>query len=166
MTSVSPPKTAVNVFFFRNAAGLYGPDGLTPSTTGSAGIDLRACLTSDEGLLVPPGERRPVPAGIAIEPLVPGIAAFVYSRSGLGAVKGLTVAQGVGVIDPDYRGEITVFLLNTSQEAYLVRQGERVAQLIFQPYSLPSFSEVEALGGTERGAGGFGHTGDTTRRNI
>ncbi len=159
MTSVSPSQTAVNVLFFRNAADLYGADGLKPSTADAVGIDLRACLAHEESLIIPPGERRPVPAGIAIEPLALGIAGFVYSRSGLGAVKGLTVAQGVGVIDPDYRGEIIVFLLNTSADAYTVRQGERIAQLIFQPCARPLFAPVAALGETRRGAGGFGHTG-------
>ena len=159
MTSVSPSKTVVNVFFFRNAADLYGADGLKPSTEDAVGVDLRACLIQEEFLVIPPGERRPVPAGIAVEPLVPGIAGFVYSRSGLGAVKGLTVAQGVGVIDPDYRGEITVFLLNTGAESYTVRQGERIAQLVFHPCVRPGFTAVAALGETNRGAGGFGHTG-------
>ena len=161
MTSVSPSKSIVNVFFFRNAADIYGPDGLKPSTGGAVGVDLRACLEREEHLVIPPGERRPVPAGIAVEPLTPGIAGFVYSRSGLGAVKGLTVAQGVGVIDPDYRGEITVFLLNTGAESYTVRQGERIAQLVFHPCVRPGFSPVAALSETGRGAGGFGHTGTT-----
>ena len=159
MTSVSPSMTAVNVCFFRNAAVLYGTDGLKPSTEGSIGVDLRACLTQDKCLVIPPRERRAVPTGIAVEPLTPGIAGFVYSRSGLGAVHGLTVAQGVGVIDPDYRGEITVFLLNTSAESYTVRQGERIAQLIFHLCVLPEFIPAVSLGKTNRNAGGFGHTG-------
>jgi len=100
-----------------------------------------------------------VPSGIAVESTIPGIAGFVYSRSGLGAVKGLTVAQGVGVIDPDYRGEITVFLLNTGEEDDTVQNGERIAQLVFQPYVRPLFTPAATLGTTGRGAGGFGHTG-------
>lgn len=159
MTSLSPHETAINVFFFRNAASIYGARGLAPSTAESAGTDLRACLTEGESLLIPAGERRPVPSGIAVEPTTPGIAGFVYSRSGLGAVKGLTVAQGVGVIDPDYRGEITVFLLNTGKEDYTVQNGERIAQLVFQPFARPRFNPVSTLGATDRGAGGFGHTG-------
>lgn len=161
MTSVSLQKTVVNVFFFRNAAGIYGADGLKPATPHSAGVDLRACLLEGESLAVPPGERRPVPSGIAVEPLTPDVAAFIYSRSGLGAVKGVTVAQGVGVVDPDYRGEIIVYLLNTGTETYTVRQGERIAQLIFQPCVRPRFDTAVALGETDRGAGGFGHTGTT-----
>lgn len=159
MTSVSPPKAVVNVLFFRTAAALYGADGLKPSTGDAVGVDLRACLAQEEFLVIPPGERRPVPTGIAVEPLVPGIAGFVYSRSGLGAVKGLTVAQGVGVIDPDYRGEIIVFLLNTGAESYIVQPGERIAQLVFHPCVRPDFIPVASLGETNRGAGGFGHTG-------
>lgn len=159
MTSVSRPESAINVFFFRNAASIYGEQGLAPSTPESAGTDLRACLIEGDSLLIPAGERRPVPSGIAVEPAAPGIAGFVYSRSGLGAVKGLVVAQGVGVIDPDYRGEITVFLLNTGREDYTVQNGERIAQLVFQPYVRPLFTPVATLGITNRGAGGFGHTG-------
>ena len=159
MTSVSPSKTDVNVFFFRNAAALYGADGLQPSTKDAIGIDLRACFSQEDFLVISPGERRAVPTGIALEPLAPGSAGFVYSRSGLGAVKGLTVAQGVGIIDPDYRGEIIVFLLNTSAESYTVRQGERIAQLVFHPCARPDFTPVASLRETKRGAGGFGHTG-------
>ena len=161
MTSVSLQKTVVNVLFFRNAAGIYGADGLKPATAHSAGIDLRACPVEGESLAIPPGERRPIPSGIAVEPLTPHIAAFLYSRSGLGAVKGVTVAQGVGVVDPDYRGEIIVFLLNTGTQEYTVRQGERIAQLIFQPCVRPLFNTVSELGETARGSGGFGHTGTT-----
>jgi len=159
VTSISRLEIAINVFFFRNAASIYGKQGLAPSTPESAGTDLRACLIEGESLFIPVGERRPVPSGIALEPTVPGIAGFIYSRSGLGAVKGLTVAQGVGVIDPDYRGEITVFLLNTGMKDYTVQNGERIAQLIFQPYVRPLFASVGILGATDRGAGGFGHTG-------
>jgi dUTP pyrophosphatase len=159
VTSVSRPETAINIFFFRNAASIYGEQGLTPSTPASAGIDLRACLIEGDSLFIPAGERQPVPSGIAVEPTIPGIAGFVYSRSGLGAVKGLAVAQGVGVIDPDYRGEITVFLLNTGKKDYTVQNGERIAQLVFQPYIRPLFIPAVTLGTTNRGAGGFGHTG-------
>ncbi len=95
-----------------------------------------------------------------MEPLCSGVAGFVYSRSGLGAVQGLTVAQGVGVIDPDYRGEITVILLNTSTEERRLRRGERIAQLVFQPAFQVEMETSDTLSATERGAGGFGHTGN------
>ena len=131
-----------------------GPAYATPH---SAGLDLRACL-EDEEIVIPAGSRAKVPAGIAVEPPA-GVAGFVYSRSGLGAAQGLTVAQGVGVIDPDYRGEILVFLLNTSGEERRLRRGERMAQLVFQPIVRTEPEVAETLGETERGAGGFGHTG-------
>ena len=159
VTSISLSQAPIKVIFFRNAGELYGPQGLAPATSGSAGTDLRACPADGAPVVIAPGERRALPAGIAIEPLVPGIAGFVYSRSGLGAVRGLTVAQGVGVIDPDYRGEITVFLLNTGLESYTVQPGERMAQLVLQPFFTPLFEVVSGIGDTSRGAGGFGHTG-------
>jgi dUTP pyrophosphatase len=131
-----------------------GPAYATPR---SAGLDLRACF-DDEEIVIPAGGRAKTPSGIAVEP-PPGVAGFVYSRSGLGAVHGLAVAQGVGVIDPDYRGEIFVFLLNTSGEERRLRRGERMAQLVFQPIVHAEPEVTETLGETERGAGGFGHTG-------
>lgn len=150
----------VRICYLRpEARALYAAGGgLAYATPNSAGLDLRACLYEEE-LIVPPGERAEIPSGIAVEPRLPGVAAFVYSRSGLGAVQGLCVAQGVGVIDPDYRGEIVVFLLNTSGVERRVRRGERIAQLVFQPVLRAGLEEAETLGVTERGAGGFGHTG-------
>jgi dUTP pyrophosphatase len=142
-----------------SARALYeaegGPAHATPY---SAGLDLRACF-EDAELIIPAGSRARVPAGIAVEPPTPDVAGFVYSRSGLGAVHGLTVAQGVGVIDPDYRGELIVFLLNISGEERRLRRGERVAQLVFQPIVRAELEVAETLGETERGAGAFGHTG-------
>jgi dUTP pyrophosphatase len=141
-----------------SARALYeAGGGLTYATPFSAGLDLRACF-EDEELIIPAGSRGKAPSGIAVEPPA-GAAGFVYSRSGLGAVHGLTVAQGVGVIDPDYRGEILVFLLNTSGEERRLRRGERMAQLVFQPIVRAELEVAETLGETERGAGGFGHTG-------
>lgn len=144
-------------FTGENAKELYGED-LAPATSHSAGLDLRAVLDADEAV-IPAGERLAVGTGLRVQPKVPGFAGFVYSRSGLGAKTGLTVAQGVGVIDPDYTGEIVVFLLNTSRVDRRISRGERIAQLIFQPYAQASFTEVDDLQKTERGAGGFGHTG-------
>ena len=154
---------SVRICYLRDSKELYGADGLRYATDGSVGLDLRACpdvesMASDE-LEIPAGQRLMISSGIAVEPLVPGVAGFVYSRSGLGAVQGLTVAQGVGIIDPDYRGEITVVLLNTSGEARRLRRGDRFAQLVFQPVLRVAFEEVEELSVSERGSGGFGHTG-------
>ena len=134
------------------------PENFYYATEASAGIDLRACM-AEESVVVPPGDRYMFPAGIAIEIVQPGIAGFIFSRSGLGTQQGLTVSQGVGVIDPDYRGEIKVSLLNTSREERRVVQGQRIAQLVFLPFFHAHFSPVEELSPTVRGAGGFGHTG-------
>lgn len=132
--------------------------GFEYATADSAGIDLRACM-KENVVVIGPGERAKIPAGVAIEPGRRDVAGFVFSRSGLGAVQGLTVAQGVGVIDPDYRGEIIVFLLNTSQEIRTVKRGDRIAQLLFLPFFRAAIAPVAELGETKRGSGGFGHTG-------
>jgi dUTP pyrophosphatase len=87
------------------------------------------------------------------------VAGFVFSRSGLGARQGLTVSQGVGVIDPDYRGEIIVSLLNTSGERRRIRRGERIAQLVLLPVFQAALVRAQELSDTSRGGGGFGHTG-------
>lgn len=150
----------VRILFLGAARELYGSVGPAAMTSGSAGFDLRAALPeSDPEIVVEPGERAVIPTGAAIEPLRSGVAGFIYSRSGLGAAKGLTVAQGVGLIDPDYRGEILVYLLNTSAMPHRLRRGERIAQLVFQPFFSPQWEIAESLGETARGAGGFGHTG-------
>lgn len=135
--------------------------GLAYATPLSAGMDLRACLPADAGeeIVIPAGGRALVPSGIAVQPDAADVAGFIYSRSGLGARDGLTVAQGVGVVDADYRGEILVMLLNTSDQERRLRRGERMAQLIFQPVLRAQMIVADALDATERGAGGFGHTG-------
>lgn len=163
----------VNVKLLRNAKEIYGDgspakalEGLTPATLFSVGIDLRACLDLQESnqITILPGERFAAGSGLAIAPPEPkkespAIAGFVYSRSGLGAKHGLVVAQGVGVIDPDYRGEIIVWLLNTSKKEIMLHQGDRMAQLVFLNYYQPMFNIVDELETTLRGTGGFGHTG-------
>lgn len=149
--------STVFVRYLRDAAALYG-GGLSYATPGSAGMDLRACFEEEE-LVVEAGGRAAVPSGICVEPGVSSVAGFIYSRSGLGAVRGLAVAQGVGVVDADYRGEIVVWLLNTSGAAISIRRGERVAQLVFQPVCRLEPLAAEELSDTERGDGGFGHTG-------
>ena len=153
------PAVLLRIRYLRpSARALYEAEGgLAYATPYSAGLDLRACF-DDEEIIIPAGGRAKAPSGIAVEP-PPGVAGFVYSRSGLGAVHGLVVAQGVGVIDPDYRGEILVFLLNTSGEERRLRRGERMAQLVLQPVVRAEPEIAETLGETERGGGGFGHTG-------
>ena len=151
MTTAHPK---VRIQYLRDSQAVYtanGAEGLRYATSGSVGLDLRACLEEDEAA-IPAGGRLAIPSGIAVEPLTPGI-------GGLGAMQGLTVAQGVGVIDPDYRGEITVVLLNTSGEERRLRRGDRIAQLVFQPALQVELEECETLGATGRGSGGFGHTG-------
>lgn len=137
---------------------VWTEEPLAYATDHSAGLDLRACIDA-ETLEIPAGGRAAIPAGLAIEITRPGIAGFVFSRSGLGTKEGLTVSQGVGVIDPDYRGEIIVSLLNTSGESRRIVRGQRIAQLVFMPVFTACLTAVDALGETARGAGGFGHTG-------
>lgn len=153
---------AVRIVFVREGAReLYadgGGDFLAPATGLSAGFDLRACFAEETARIAARG-RVFIPAGISVQPRSPDIAGFVYSRSGLGARDGLAVAQGVGIIDPDYTGEIVVPLLNTSGEERFVKRGERIAQLVFQPVVRPRWEETALLPPTGRGAGGFGHTG-------
>lgn len=135
--------------------------GLSYATPHAAGMDLRACPhdAHEEEVTIAAGQRALIPTGIAVQPQHEGMAGFIYSRSGLGAREGLTVAQGVGVVDSDYRGEIMVMLLNTSDTEKRLRRGERMAQLVFQPIVRAELTIVDALDPTERGAGGFGHTG-------
>lgn len=125
-------------------------------TEGSAGYDLRACIAAD--FTLEPGEQAMFPTGLAMEVPV-GYAGMIFTRSGLGIKYGIVASNGVGVIDSDYRGEVHVGLRNQSKDPYVVRPGERIAQLIIMPVSLPEVEEVFALTETERGAGGFGSTG-------
>jgi dUTP pyrophosphatase len=123
----------------------------------AAAVDLRACI--DEPIEVKAGERVGISTGIAIAISDQSLCALILSRSGLGAVKGLTVAQGVGLIDSDYRGEIKVFLLNTSSGPLTIEPGERVAQMMLTPVVPFSFEEVSDLESSQRGEGGFGSSG-------
>ena len=151
----------IRICFMRPCAKeLYGIDSNTYyATKQAAGLDLRACFDEDEHIL-DPDDRLLIPVGIAIQPIGDlSLAGFVYSRSGLGSKNGIVVAQGVGVIDSDYRGEIKVPMFNTSKVPYNIKRGERIAQLIFQPIIRPQFSICEQLDTSERGLGGFGHTG-------
>ena len=122
----------------------------------AAGADLYACISAP--ISVAPGEVAWVPTGIAVE--VPkGCAGLIYARSGLSTKRGLAPANKVGVIDSDYRGEITVVLLNQSKETQIIEHGERIAQFVITPVLTPVYEEVETLSDTERGCGGFGSTG-------
>lgn len=155
MADFSLPRIDVNIQYLND---LLGQTPLAYATEHSIGLDLRACL-SEESVVLHPGERFAFPSGVAVEIREPGVAGFVFSRSGLGTRDGLTVSQGVGVIDPDYRGEIIVSLLNTSSEPRTVFRGQRIAQLVFLPTFQARLHVVDRLGATERGCGGFGSTG-------
>lgn len=147
------------------------------ATAGSAATDLFACLddvSTLDGLAVengtvkiPAGARASIPTGIAIEPIIgaerenaaDSFVALVFGRSGHGAKFGVTLANSVGVIDSDYRGELKVTLINHGVEPFTVSHGDRVAQLAFMPVATARFTLAQSLGETERGAGGFGSTG-------
>ncbi len=158
MDSAHPSQVHVNVAFTSDRARTLYAGQLGPATMLSVGTDLKACLDGEE-LVLQPGERYAIKTGLRIQPLQSGWAGIVSSRSGLGARDGVVVAQGIGLIDPDYTGEIIVYLLNTAREVRRIGNGERIAQLFFVPYGYPSFSEVDDLHPTARGDGGFGHTG-------
>lgn len=125
-------------------------------TTHSAGMDLYADLSEDVTLV--PGERTLVPTGIAIE-LQDGYEAQIRPRSGLAIRHGITLVNSPGTIDPDYRGEIGVIVINHGSEPFVLKRGERIAQMVFSRFVRAELREVAELGETARGEGGFGHTG-------
>ncbi|MDD5937618.1 MAG: dUTP diphosphatase [Clostridiales bacterium] len=127
------------------------------ATPGSAGMDLRACI--DEPLTLAPGARAKVPAGFAMALPGPEYVALVFARSGLAAKHGLALSNGVGVVDSDYRGEITMGLINLGTEPYTIQPGERVAQMVILPAVQADLTPALELDDTQRGAGGFGSTG-------
>lgn len=126
------------------------------ATEQSAGMDLRASLT--ESVTLKPMERRLIPTGLYIE-LPAGYEAQIRPRSGLALKKGITVLNTPGTIDADYRGEIGVILINLSAEPFVIENGERICQMVIARYESAELIEVEELSETERGEGGFGHTG-------
>ncbi len=127
------------------------------ATEGSAGMDLYAVL--DEEKTIDKGEILLVPTGIAIELPSSDFVAYIFARSGLAIKHGITLANSVGVIDSDYRGEVCVGLVNVSNTPYTITPGERIAQIVISPVSLMPTMEVETLSDTDRGTGGFGSTG-------
>ena len=125
-------------------------------TIGSAGMDVRANITED--VILVPGAIKLIPVGLKVEIPV-GYEIQVRPRSGLALKHGLGMANSIGTIDSDYRGEIGVIAINLSDKPYTVKSGERIAQLVLNKVEQIEWVEVEALGTTERGAGGYGHTG-------
>lgn len=128
----------------------------TYATTQSAGMDLRANI--DSPITLKPMERRLIPTGLYIS-LPQGYEAQVRPRSGLALRHGITVLNTPGTIDADYRGEIMVLLINFSTEDFIINNGERIAQMVIARHEQATFIEVDILDETERGAGGYGHTG-------
>lgn len=125
-------------------------------TEQAAGMDLYAVL--DDDLVLSPGQRVMVPTGIAIA-LPPGYEAQVRPRSGLAVKHGITLVNSPGTIDADYRGEISVIIINHGENDFIINDGERIAQMIVAPVSRCNWNLVESLEESERGSGGFGHTG-------
>ncbi|MEZ5564317.1 MAG: dUTP diphosphatase [Gammaproteobacteria bacterium] len=132
------------------------PDYATP---GSAGLDLRACV--DAPLTLNPGDTVLVPTGMAIHIADPGLAAVILPRSGLGHKHGIVLGNLVGLIDSDYQGPLMVSCWNRGSVAFEITPGARLAQLVVVPIVQVSFERVEEFGATERGVGGFGHTGQS-----
>lgn len=127
------------------------------ATPGSAAMDLHACV--DEAVTIPAGRRAVIPTGLAIALPSADFVALVFARSGLGIKHGVAPANCVGVIDSDYRGEVMVGLQNSGKEDYTVSPGDRIAQLMITPVVQAQVRLVDELDETERGAGGFGSTG-------
>nr|WP_024966214.1 dUTP diphosphatase [Pantoea sp. IMH] len=127
------------------------------ATTGSAGLDLRACL--DDALPLAPGATTLVPTGLAIHIGDPALAAVLLPRSGLGHKHGVVLGNLVGLIDSDYQGQLMVSVWNRSQEAFIIEPGERIAQMVFVPVVQAEFNLVNEFDTSIRGEGGFGHSG-------
>ena len=127
------------------------------ATDGSAGLDMRACI--DEPLTVAPGETVLVPTGLAIHIADPGLAAVLLPRSGLGHKHGLVLGNLTGLIDSDYQGQVFISCWNRGQKAYEIAPAERIAQMVFVPIEQVRFEVVQEFGESQRGEGGFGHSG-------
>ena len=138
---------------------IVGPGARQPSysTVDSAGMDLCASLDGDM-VTINPGERKLIPTGLRIA-LPQGYEAQVRPRSGLALKHGVTVLNSPGTIDADYRGEVGVILINLGQEPFEIKHGDRIAQMVVAPYARVSWNSVDSLDETQRGEGGFGHTG-------
>ena len=127
------------------------------ATSGSAGMDLRACL--DQALTLKAGETQLIPTGLAIHIGDPHLAAVILPRSGLGHKQGIVLGNLVGLIDSDYQGELMISCWNRGQQSFVVEPGERIAQIVFVPVLQVELAAVEAFDQSIRGTGGFGHSG-------
>ena len=127
------------------------------ATDGSAGMDMRACI--DDDIPLPPGATELIPTGLAIHINDPGLAAVLLPRSGLGHKHGVVLGNLTGLIDSDYQGQVFVSCWNRGQTEFIITPGERIAQMVFVPVVQASFEIVAEFEDSDRGAGGFGHTG-------
>lgn len=143
----------VRVKRLRESEGVAVPAYMT---THAAGVDLHAAI--DAPIHLQPGERVLVPTGLAIE-LPDGYEAQIRPRSGLAFKHGISLVNTPGTIDPDYRGEISIIVINHGSETFVINAGERIAQMVIAPFIRAVFAEVDSLTETGRGSGGFGHTG-------
>lgn len=132
------------------------PDYATP---GSAGVDLRACV--DDAVNLEPGQTELIPSGMAIYIADPSLAAIILPRSGLGHKHGIVLGNLVGLIDSDYQGQVFVSCWNRGHESFVINPGDRLAQMIFVPVVQVDFEVVQVFDSSDRGAGGFGHTGQS-----
>ena len=145
----------INLEWLAHGVGLALPK---VQTALAAGVDLCAAIPDDDDLTLTPGARAIVPCGFAMA-LPAGFEAQVRPRSGLAAKYGVSVLNAPGTIDADYRGEVKVILINHGADDFIIRRGDRIAQMVIAPVTQPLFKIVEALDETDRGAGGFGSTG-------
>ena len=127
------------------------------ATPGSAGMDLRACI--NEALVLEPGQTKLLPTGMAIHVADPGLCAMLLPRSGLGHKHGVVLGNLVGLIDSDYQGQLMVSCWNRGNSSFTIEPGERIAQMVLVPVVQAEFKVVEEFNESERGAGGFGHSG-------
>jgi dUTP pyrophosphatase len=132
------------------------PDYATP---GSAGVDLRACV--DDAVNLEPGQTELIPSGMAIYIADPSLAAIILPRSGLGHKHGIVLGNLVGLIDSDYQGQVFVSCWNRGHESFVINPGDRLAQMVFVPVVQADFDVVQEFDSSDRGAGGFGHTGQS-----
>jgi len=134
------------------------PDAVLPQyqTAGAAGADLHACI--DESITLQPLERRMIPTGISMA-IPEGYEVQVRARSGMSIKHGITMVNGIGTVDADYRGELGVLIINLGQEAFTIEPGMRIAQVVVAKYETAAWNEVEVLDETERGIGGYGSSG-------
>ena len=155
MNNNETPPTRVEITRLPHGEGLALPAYQTP---GASGVDLLAALNDGQTQTIKPGARALIPTGIAMA-LPQGLEAQVRPRSGLAAKFGVTVLNTPGTIDSDYRGEIKVILINHGDEPFMIKRGERIAQLVVQKIELIKLEEVKELSSSDRGSSGFGSTG-------